>query len=356
MSLFCYDRLAKVLAGLGFSTLRAVSSTTRVTLGPSRFGSGAKATARHAGRVGDRVLYGLCAAAGLIVVATLADLIYQLINNASPSISQFGLGFLVHSRWAPNFKIFGVGAMIYGTVVSSLFALILAAPLGVSIGIYLAMMAPHRVRAVVGPLVELLAAVPSIIYGFWGVLVLAPFIEHLEPGLHSALGFIPLFGAAQTTGISVFTAAIVLTLMILPIVSALSRDLFLTVPKEMTDGAEALGATRWEVIRGVVLPSTLSGVSAAMVLALGRALGEAIAVSLVIGDTIGIHASLFAPGSTVAATIANQFPSPDNALHTASMFYAGLVLLVIGLFSSLAARAIAGRFDVERSYARAVAV
>jgi len=209
---------------------------------------------------------------------------------------------------------------------------------------------------VVGPLVEMLAAVPSIIYGFWGVLVLAPFILHLEPGLHSALGFIPLFGPPQTTGISVFTAGIVLTIMILPIVSALTRDLFLTVPSELKDGAAALGATRWEVIRGIVLPSTLSGVSAALVLALGRALGEAIAVSLVIGDVGQIHASLFNPGSTLAERIANQFTSPVNSLHIAAMFYAGLVLLVIGLLTSLGARAIAGRFDVERAYARAVMI
>ena len=302
------------------------------------------------------MLFVLCAGAGLLAVLTLVDLAYQLINNASPAISRFGLGFLVHEAWQPNFFKFGVAALIYGTLVSSAMALLLAAPLGISIGLYLAMMAPPRVRAVVGPLVEMLAAVPSIIYGFWGVLVLAPFILHLEPGLHSALGFIPLFGPPQTTGISVFTAGIVLTIMILPIVSALTRDLFLTVPSELKDGAAALGATRWEVIRGIVLPSTLSGVSAALVLALGRALGEAIAVSLVIGDVGQIHASLFNPGSTLAERIANQFTSPVNSLHIAAMFYAGLVLLVIGLLTSLGARAIAGRFDVERAYARAVAI
>lgn len=302
------------------------------------------------------MLFGLCALAGLIAALTLADLVYQLITNSSSAISRFGLGFLVHQSWAPNFYRFGAAALIYGTLVSSMMALLLAAPLGVSIGLYLSMMAPPRVRAVVGPLVEMLAAVPSIIYGFWGVLVLAPFIQHVEPGLHSALGFIPLFGAAQTTGISVFTAGIVLTIMILPIISALTRDLFLTVPSDLKDGAAALGATRWEIIRGIVLPTTLSGITAAMVLGLGRALGEAIAVSLVIGDVGQIHPSLLQPGATLAERIALQFPAPVNALHLASMFYAGLVLLVIGLLTSLAARAIAGRFDVERSYARAVAL
>jgi phosphate transport system permease protein len=307
-------------------------------------------------RVGDRVLFGLCALAGLIVAVTLIDLAYQLVNNARPSIARFGIGFFGHQAWAPNFKVFGAADMLFGTAVSSLMALLIATPLGIAIAVYLSMIAPRRVSAVIGPLVEMLAAVPSIIYGFWGLVVLAPFIQKIEPGLHSALGFIPLFGAPQTTGISVFTAGLVLTLMILPIISSLSRDVFLTVPRELKEGAEALGATRWEIIRGIVLPSTISGVTAATVLGLGRALGEAIAVSLVIGDANGIHASLFQPGTTLAERIANQFPSPVNQLHIASMFYAGLVLLVIGLATSLGARAIAGRFDVERSYARAVGV
>jgi phosphate transport system permease protein len=306
-------------------------------------------------RTGDRVLFALCALAGVIVAVTLIDLGYQLVNNSSSAISRFGLGFLGHQTWAPNFKVFGAADLIYGTAVSSAMALLIATPLGIAIAIYLSMIAPRRVSAVIGPLVEMLAAVPSIIYGFWGIAVLAPFVQRIEPGLHNALGFIPLFGPPQTTGISVFTAGLVLTLMILPILASLCRDLFLTVPSELKEGAEALGSTRWEVIRGIVIPSTLSGVTAATVLALGRALGEAIAVSLVIGDANGIHASLFLPASTLAERIANQFPSPVNPLHTSSMFYAGLILLVICLLTSLAARAIAGRFDVERRYARAVA-
>jgi phosphate transport system permease protein len=302
---------------------------------------------RGAGKVGDRVLFGLCALAGLLVVVTLVDVVYQLVNNGSPAISRFGLGFLGHTTWKPNFKIFGAGALIFGTVVSALIALTLATPLGIAIGLYLSLMAPPRVRTLVGPLVEMLAAVPSIIYGFWGLVVLVPFIYHLEPGLHSALGFIPLFGAPATTGISLMTAGIVLTVMILPIISALSRDLFLTVPRELKDGAAALGATQWEVIRGIVLPSTASGIGAAVVLGLGRALGEAIAVSFVIGDAIQIHGSLFEPASTMAQTIASQFESPDNAMQTAALFYVGVVLVVIAMLTSIAARTIAGRFDVS---------
>jgi phosphate transport system permease protein len=301
------------------------------------------------------VLFGLCALAGLAVAAVLVEIVYQLISNASPAISHFGLGFLGHQEWNPHFGRLGAATLIYGTLVSSLMALVIAGPLGISIAIYLSMLASPRVRAIVGPLVEMLAAVPSIIYGFWGLIILVPFIHSIEPGLHSALGFIPLFGPPQTTGLSVFTAGLVLTFMILPIISALSRDLFLTVPRELREGAAALGATQWEVIRGVVLPSTVSGVTAAMVLALGRALGEAIALSFIMGDLSAIHTSLFQPGATLAERIANQFLGTSSNLQLASLWYAGLVLLAIGLMTSLLARVIARRFDVERSYARAVA-
>ncbi len=311
-------------------------------------------TARGSGRVGDRVLFGLCAAAGLLVALTLAAIVYELVHNASPAISRFGLGFLTHKTWNLHLGQFGVATLIYGTLVSSFMALAIAGPLGISIAIYLSMLASPRVRAVVGPLVEMLAAVPSIIYGFWGLIVLVPFIQSIEPTLHNVLGWIPLFGPPQTTGLSLFTAGLVLTFMILPIIAALSRDLFLTVPRELRDGAAALGATQWEVIRGIVLPNTISGVTAAMVLALGRALGEAIALSFIIGDVSAIHVSLLAPGATLAERIANQWLGTSSNLQVASLWYAGLVLLAIGLMTSLLARLIAGRFDVSSAYARAV--
>jgi phosphate transport system permease protein len=174
----------------------------------------------------------------------------------------------------------------------------------------------------------------------------------VEPALHNALGFIPVFGAPQTTGLSLFTAGLVLTMMVLPIIASLSRDLFLTVPRELKDGAAALGATRWEVIRGIVLPSTASGVAAATVLGLGRALGEAIAVALVAGELTQIHTSLFQPGATLASLIANQFPSASNSAHVAALFYLAVVLLAINLLASLLARVIAGRFDVRQGLAR----
>jgi phosphate transport system permease protein len=299
------------------------------------------------------MLRGLCALAGLLTILVLADVIYQVIHGAAPSISKFGLGFIGHSRWAANFDVFGAAAAIYGTALSSLIALAVATPLGIAIGLYLSMIASPPVRAVVGPLVEMLAAIPSVIVGFWGVAVLAPFVAaHLEPFLHGVLGFIPWFGQPQTTGLSVFTAGVGLTLMVLPIIAALSRDLFLTVPQELTDGAAALGATRWEVIRGIVLPTTASGVAAATVLGLGRALGEAIAVTQMIGNGAGIHTSLFLPGESLAAQVANEWGTPESGLHIPSLFYLALILLVMELMVSLLAKAIAGRFDVQRTFAR----
>ncbi len=301
---------------------------------------------RRIDRIGDGVLYGVCAFAALVGVATLFLIGYQVFHGAAPSISKFGLGFLVHTTWQPNFNVYGAGSVLFGTMVSSFVALFLGAPIAISIGLYLSLLAPKGVRGVVAPLVEMLAAIPSVILGFWGILVLAPFVQaHVEPWLHDTLGFIPLFGPPQTTGASVFTASLILTIMVIPIVASISRDLFLAVPHEIQDGASALGATRWEVVRGVVLPTTASGVVAASLLGLGRALGEAIAVTQVIGAGSTIKASLFETGDTLAGRIANQFPGAITEMHQASLYYLGAILLVIGLLSNLFAQWIGRRFD-----------
>jgi len=300
---------------------------------------------RRIDRIGDGLLYGICAFACLLAVVTLLLVAYESVNGASPAISKFGLGFLTSTTWQPNFGEFGAGSLIFGTAFSSFFALLLGAPIAIAIGLYLSELAPKGVRGIVSPLVEMLAAIPSVILGFWGILILAPFVhERIEPFLHDTLGFLPIFGEPQTTGASVFTASLILTIMIVPIIASISRDLFLAVPRELQDGASALGATRWEVVRGVVLPSTGSGVIAASLLGLGRALGEAIAVTQVIGAGSEIKASLFETGDTLAGRIANQFPGAITELHQASLFYCGLILLVIGLLSNLLAQRIGRRF------------
>jgi phosphate transport system permease protein len=313
-------------------------------------GTAARARARlnAVDRAGNRILYGLCAVGALLVFVAMVEVAYQVINNASASIDQNGLGFLGHTTWKPNFKVFGAGAFIYGTLMTSVASLVLATVIGVSIGLYLSMLAPKGVAAVVGPLVEMLAAIPSVILGLFGIVVIIPFVQGtLEPPLHTVLGFIPLFGPQETTGNGIFTASLVLTIMVVPIIAALSRDLFLTVPRELKEGAEALGSTRWEVIRGVVLPTTTSGIIAACVLGFGRALGEAIAVSQVVGGLSEVHSSLFSSGDTLASRIASQFPSPDNPLHLSALFYCALILLVLGIATNLLARRIAHGFRVK---------
>lgn len=309
--------------------------------------------ARGTDRLIDALLHGLCGLAALIGVAVIAAIAYEVFSGASLSFSHFGLGFLVHTEWVPNFERFGAGVLLFGTVVSSAMALLLAIPLGVSIALYLSTVASGRVRRVIGPLVEMLAAIPSVILGFWGILVLAPFLQaHLEPFLHGAFGFLPIFGVAPTTGTGLFNAGLLLTIMVIPIIASISRDLFLTVPQELRDGAIALGATRWEVVRGVLLPSAGSGIVAASFLGLGRALGEAIAVAQVTGDGNLIKASLFAPGSTLASRIAQEFVGAENKLTTSSLFYLGAILLVIGLLANLAARLVVRRFNVHAAATR----
>lgn len=292
----------------------------------------------------------MCLAGALLALVLIGAIAYQVISGAWPSITHFGAGFLVHTTWQPNFNRFGAAVYVVDTLVSAVLALALAIPLGVSIGLYLAMVASGRVRSVVGPLVETLAAVPSVILGFWGILVFAPFVQkHVEPFLHDTLGLVlPIFGTPATTGSSVFTASLILSIMVVPIVASIGRDLFLTVPRELQDGATALGATRWEMVRGVVLPWTAPGTVAAAFLGLGRALGEAIAVTQVIGAGSALHISVFETGDTLASRIADQFFGVTSDLHLASLFYLGTVLLAIELLANIGAQLIVRRFDVRK--------
>jgi phosphate transport system permease protein len=307
---------------------------------------------RVEGSLGDHVMRALCIGGALVAGLVLITVIYQIISGASSSLSHNGLGFLVHSVWAPNLLHFGALPMLVGTAVVSLIALVIAVPVSLAIAIYLSMLAPRVIRTVVGPLVEMLAAIPSVILGFWGIIFFAPFVQRtIEPALHGALGFLPIFGPVQTTGLSLFTAGVVVSIMVVPIIASLSRDLFLSVPRELKDGAEALGATQWEVIRGVVLPTTFSGVSAAVMLGLGRALGEAIAVASVIGGGSTLHGSLFGPGNTAAARIALEIQYIVNPQQRSSLFYLAFILLVAGLVVNVLARAIGRRYDIARTVA-----
>ena len=265
---------------------------------------------KRADRFGDLALRLICAGRRGARRRRPVLIAKEVFEGAQPAISKFGLSFITHQEWAPPLEKFGGKGLILGTLITSAMALFIGAPVAISIGIFLALLAPAAVRNVISPLVEMLAAIPSVILGFWGLLILGPvLVGTIEPFLHNTFGFIPIFGAPQTTGASIFNAGLILTIMVIPIIASVSRDLFMAVPRELQDGAAALGSTRWEVIRGVVLPTTLSGMIAACLLGLGRALGEAIAVSQVIGGATESHLSLFKTGGTMASIIALQFPS-----------------------------------------------
>jgi phosphate transport system permease protein len=300
-------------------------------------------------RIGDGALYGLTAAAAVTAVLIVGLIAYELVKQAWPAIEEFGLGFVTSRAWDPVKLDFGALDFMYGTAYTSFLAVLIAGPLAIGIALFLSEIAPRGVRGVIGTLVELLAAIPSVVIGLWGIFVLGPFVnDHLGPFLQRTLGFLPFFkGAPQLTGY--LPAVIVLTIMILPITASVARELFLSVPDDVEEAALALGATRWEMIRGVVLPHTKGGLVAAVMLGLGRAVGEAIAVTQVIGDTLGIHISLFQNGDTLASRIASQYQGAPDKLHIASLVYLGLVLLVFSLATNIAAQLIVRRFEFQRT-------
>ena len=307
-----------------------------------------RARRRLGDRFGDLFLYGLTAAAAAAAGALLIAIAWKVFDVAYPAISKFGFGFLTNQAWDVGRNQFAALDFIWGTAITSFVALAIATPVSIAIGLYLSELAPRGARTVIASLVELLAAIPSVVLGLWGILVLGPFVgQDLEPWLHRHLGFIPLFsGSPENAGMLV--AVLVLTIMVVPITSSICRELFLSVPTELEQGALALGATRWEMVRGVILPYTRTGVSAAILLGLGRAIGEAIAVTQVIGAGHGIHWSLFVTGDTLASKLAEQYQGAVSNIQIASLVYLAAILLVISLLVNLTALFIVRRFSHER--------
>jgi phosphate transport system permease protein len=299
-------------------------------------------------RLGDLLLQGGAAIAAFGALVLVGLILWKVIEGARLSISTFGLAFVWHTTWDPVHNQFGAGSLLYGTVVSSVGALLLATPIAIGIALFLTELAPRGIRGPVTALVETLAAIPSVVIGLWGILVLAPILrDHVDPALHSALGFIPLFGPPGTYGSNIFTAIVVLTIMILPIIASISRELFLAVPTELKEGALGLGTTRWEMIRGVVFPYARGGVAAAMILGFGRAVGEAIAVALVIGAVTKVSINLFNPGYSLAGIIANTYQGASSGLELSSLIYCALILLIFSILVNLLAQ-----FIVRRSARR----
>jgi len=306
---------------------------------------------RHAGdRIGDGLLYGLTALAAILGVLVIAAIVWRVADGAWPAIKVYKLAFVWDSDWNAVTSKFGARDFIIGTVVTSFGAMLLSAPLSIAIGLFLSELAPPSVRAPVGTLIDMLAAVPSVVIGLWGIYVLAPFdAGRVQPLLHSVLGWIPIFGGDAHTESTVFTAIVVLTIMTIPITSSICRELFIGVPSELEEGSIGLGATRWEMVKTVVVPSVRGGVVAAVILGLGRALGEAIAVTQVIGNFIPLKHTLFAPGDTIASRVANQYQGATTNIQIAALIYLALILLVITFLTNLAAQRVVKRFEFQRT-------
>lgn len=277
----------------------------------------------------DTLVRTLTGAGALGVAGLVLAMGIMLIGGAADAFGHFGLGFLTSSAWDPVKQDFGAVTAVVGTLVTALLALLLAVPLALGVAVFLTELAPAWLVGPASLAVELMAAIPSIIYGMWGLFFLAPLLaEHVLPPLQSALGWLPLFAGAPT-GLGVLTASFVLSLMVVPYIAAVARDLFAMVPPQLKEAAAGLGATRWEVVRHVVLPHTKLGLIGAVILGLGRALGETMAVTFVIGNSHKLSASLLAPGSTIASTLANEFTEATDDLHLSALLALALVLYVL---------------------------
>ena len=280
------------------------------------------------GNTGDAVFRIAMFLVALLMVAIVVTMVVALTVDSMPSIRQFGFGFLTGRTWDPIRGEFGALPFVYGTIASSLIALLISVPFSLGIAIFLVEQAPHYIARPVGFMVELLAAIPSVVYGLWGIFVLAPILrEYVEPALASTLGFLPLF-QGSITGIGLLTGGIILAIMVTPIISAVVRDVLAAVPGSQREAALALGATKWEMIR-VVLVNGAPGIAGAIILGLGRALGETMAVTMVIGNRPEISLSLFDPSYTIASAIANEFTEATGDLYLSALVELGLILFLV---------------------------
>jgi phosphate transport system permease protein len=299
-------------------------------------------------RIGDVAFQGISVAASVAATVLLFWIAFEVMDLAWPAIQEFGLGFIWTEAWDPVQDVYGALAFIYGTVVTSMIALVLAAPLSIAIALFLTEIAPRRIAAPIATVVELLAAIPSVVLGLWGILVLGPWVaEHLEPWLQSVLGWIPVF-SGEPSQAGILPAALVLTIMIIPITTAICRELFIRTPKDLMDGAMALGSTRWEAIRGVMFAYAAPGIVAAVLLGLGRAFGEAIAVNQTIGSGNTIPTSWFEPGDSLGARIAAEYQGATSVLQAGSILYLAAILMVISLVTNVAAQVVVARFEKAR--------
>jgi phosphate transport system permease protein len=304
-------------------------------------------------RFADPVFRGVSGLFASSLFAIVMSIVLVLVYESSDAIRTFGWGFLVTSKWDPVFKEFGALPFVYGTLVSSVLALAQAVPLGIGTALFLSEMAPARLQAPVSFLVELLAAIPSVVYGLWAIFVLVPWVRsYIAPGLGSTLGFLPFF-EGPNYGVGMLTASIILAVMIVPYITSVAQEVFRAVPAAQREAALALGATRWEMIRLAVLPYGRTGVIGAVLLGLGRALGETMAVTMVIGNRADVSLSFFAPASTMASVIANEFTEATYDLYVHALVEIGLVLLLVTVVVNILARLLVWRVATASGVAAA---
>ncbi|MER8730921.1 phosphate ABC transporter permease subunit PstC [Mesorhizobium sp. M1227] len=299
----------------------------------------------------DAIFRGLTRASAILVLVILGGVAISLFAGSWQALSSFGFSFLTTESWNPVTEKFGALAPIYGTLVTAAIAILIAVPIGIGIAIFLTELCPRPLRRPIGIAVELLAGIPSIIYGIWGLFVFAPFLQTtIQPFIinifHGVPGLSSLF-AGPPYGIGLLTSALILAIMVLPFITSITKDVFDTVPAVLKESAYGIGCTTWEVTRRVVIPYTRIGIMGGVMLGLGRALGETMAVTFVIGNAHRISASLFAPGTTISATIANEFTEADGDLYTSSLVALGLILFVITFLILAAARYMLMRIDAR---------
>jgi phosphate transport system permease protein len=287
---------------------------------------------------GDLVFRGLTVLFALSILAIIFLMVVEMVGESMPAIKAFGWRFMTTSTWDAVTETFGALPFIWGSIVTSILAILLATPLSVGTALFITEIVPRKFGTVIASLVELLAAIPSVIYGFWGVLVMAPWLQGtVEPFLIDHFGFIPLFRGAPY-GVGMLAAVLILMIMIVPIITSITKEVILAVPDNQREAAIALGATRWEMIRTAVLPYGKSGILGAVILGLGRAIGETMAVTMVIGNTPRISMSLLDPGYTMPSVIANEFAEASSKLHSAALMEIGLILLLVTLIINFLAR------------------